>query len=218
MKVAFGLVGAGGMGRETMSFVTQLPQFADSEICFLETNPVADQWQGIPCRRIDDFLMDADRELQFAVSVSESRVRERLAQRMLAAGAIVEDIIHPTAQIGPDVQIGPGAVISAFSLLGAGARIGRMFQCNIQASVHHDCVIGDYVTLAPGARCNGNVHVRDHAYIGASAVIRQGTPDRPLVIGEGAVVGMGAVVTKDVEAFTTVVGNPARVLRSREPG
>lgn len=218
MKVAFGLVGAGGMGRETMSFLTRLPEFADADIYFLETNPVADQWQGIPFRSIDDFLLDADRELQFAVAVSESRVRERLAEQMLAGGAIAQDIIHATAQIGPDVQMGQGAVISAFSFLGAGARIGRMFQCNVQASVHHDCVIGDYVTLAPGARCNGNVHVRDHAYIGASAVIRQGTPDRPLVIGEGAIVGMGAVVTKDVAAYTTVVGNPARVLRSTEPG
>jgi sugar O-acyltransferase (sialic acid O-acetyltransferase NeuD family) len=218
MKVAFGLVGAGGMGRETMSFLKQLPQFADADICFLETNPIAEQWLGIPYLRIDEFLLDAHRELQFAVAVSASRVRERLAEQMLAGGAIAQDIVHPTAQIGPDVQLGQGAVISAFSFLGAGARIGRMFQCNAQASVHHDCVIGDYVTLAPGARCNGNVHVHDHAYVGASAVIRQGTPERPLVIGEGAVVGMGAVVTKDVAAFTTVVGNPARVLRSSEPG
>lgn len=213
MKVAFGLVGSGGMGRETMSFITQLPQFADADICFLETNPIADEWQGIPFRSIDDFLVERDRELQFAVSVSDSHLRKALTEQMLAAGATVQDVIHPTAQIGPDVQIGRGAVISAFTFLGAGARIGRMFQCNVWTSVHHDCIIGDYVTLAPGARCNGNVHVQDHAYVGASAVIRQGTPERPLVIGEGAVVGMGAVVTKDVVPFTTVVGNPARVLR-----
>lgn len=213
MKVAFGLVGSGGMGRETMSFITQLPQFADADICFLETNPIADEWQGIPFRSIDDFLVERDRELQFAVSVSDSHLRKALTEQMLAAGATVQDVIHPTAQIGPDVQIGRGAVISAFTFLGAGARIGRMFQCNVWTSVHHDCIIGDYVTLAPGARCNGNVHVQDHAYVGASAVIRQGTPERPLVIGEGAVVGMGAVVTKDVAPFTTVVGNPARVLR-----
>ena len=70
-------------------------------------------------------------------------------------------------------------------------------------------------TFAPGVFCNGNVHVGDHAYVGTGAMLRNGTPDRPLVIGEGAVVGMGAVVTKDVAPHTTVVGNPARVLERR---
>jgi acetyltransferase-like isoleucine patch superfamily enzyme len=41
-----------------------------------------------------------------------------------------------------------------------------------------------------------NIHIEDHAYIGTGAIIKQGTPDKPLVIGKGAVIGMGAVVTK----------------------
>jgi acetyltransferase-like isoleucine patch superfamily enzyme len=73
-------------------------------------------------------------------------------------------------------------------------------------------VIGDFVTLAPGAKINGNVVVQDHAYIGTGAMIRQGRPGEPLVIGEGAIVGMGAVVTRSVPPGVTVVGNPARPL------
>ncbi len=73
-------------------------------------------------------------------------------------------------------------------------------------------MIGDFVTFAPGVKCNGNVVVEDHAYIGTGAIIKQGQPGQPLVIGRGAVVGMGAVVTKSVPAGATVVGNPARLL------
>ena len=51
--------------------------------------------------------------------------------------------------------------------------------------------------------------------IGAGAMIKQGTPDQPLVIGVGAIVGMGAVVTKSVPAGATVVGNPARIVTKK---
>ena len=76
----------------------------------------------------------------------------------------------------------------------------------------HDCIIGDYVTFAPGVRCNGNVVIGDHAYVGAGAIIKQGSQGKHMLIGEGAVVGMGAIVTKDVPPYTTVVGTPARPL------
>ena len=73
--------------------------------------------------------------------------------------------------------------------------------------------MGDFVTFAPGVHCNGNVVVEDHAYIGTGAILKQGQPGQPLVIGKGAVVGMGAVVTKSVAPGATVVGNPARPLQ-----
>jgi acetyltransferase-like isoleucine patch superfamily enzyme len=72
------------------------------------------------------------------------------------------------------------------------------------------------VTFAPGVKCNGNVVIEDHAYIGSGAIIKQGQPGVPVVIGRGGVVGMGAVVTKSVPAGATVVGNPARVMENKK--
>ena len=112
-----------------------------------------------------------------------------------------------------DVRIGEGALISPFVTLTSNIRIGDHFHANLYSYVEHDCVIGDYVTFAPGVRCNGNVQIDDHAYIGAGAVIRQGKPGAPLRIGAGAVVGMGAVVTRDVAPGQTVIGNPARPMQ-----
>ena len=83
---------------------------------------------------------------------------------------------------------------------------------NIYSYVAHDCVIGDFVTFAPGVKCNGNVHIQDNVYVGTGAIIKQGKPGKPIVIESGAVIGMGAVVTKSVSAGETVIGNPAKPL------
>jgi hypothetical protein len=88
--------------------------------------------------------------------------------------------------------------------------IGKSFHANIYSYVAHDCKIGDYVTFAPGAKCNGNVIIEDYAYIGTGAIIKPGSKNKPLVIGQGAVIGMGAVVTKSVSPGVTVFGNPAK--------
>lgn len=117
---------------------------------------------------------------------------------------------------GPDPRSGrANARLSV--LVTASARIGRQFQCNIYSYVAHDCVIGDFVTFAPKVSCNGNVHVHDGSYIGTGAIIRNGTPSKPLVIGAGAIVCMGAVVTEDVPAGTKVGGHRAIIQSQVQP-
>ena len=132
--------------------------------------------------------------------------------RCAADGLAFFDVKAANVVVMDNVQIGPGAVLCPFITLTSNIRIGHHFHANIYSYVEHDCVVGDYVTFAPGVMCNGNVQVEDHAYIGAGAVIKQGLPGAPLVIGREAVVGMGAVVTKSVPSGVIVVGNPARSL------
>lgn len=56
------------------------------------------------------------------------------------------------------------------------------------------------------------IHICDKAWIGFNAIILKG-----VTIGEGAIVGAGAVVTRDVPAWTVVAGNPARVVKKLQP-
>ena len=121
----------------------------------------------------------------------------------------------PHATFYDSNTIGEGSIICAGSIVTSNAKIGRFFHCNIQSYVAHDCVVGDFVTFAPRVACNGNVVIEDHAYVGTGAILKQGTKKRPLRIGRGAIVGMGAVVTKDVPAGETWIGNPARPLERK---
>ena len=143
----------------------------------------------------DFFSFKADKSF-FNISIADSKIREVVANRFEQAGCIAFDVQAENAHILHNCKIGRGSIMAPFSLLTSNITVGKFFHSNVYSSIAHDCIIGDFVTLAPGARVNGNIHVEDHAYIGSGAVIKQGTPEKPLVIGKGSVIGMGAVVTK----------------------
>jgi sugar O-acyltransferase (sialic acid O-acetyltransferase NeuD family) len=215
----YGIFGAGGFGREVMPvarhWVTAQHQGEDSELVFIVENgqPMPEKMvNGHRVLNADEFLTAPASERRFNIAIGNSGVRERIANSIPANIASPFSITAPNHVSLDGNAIGEGAILCNFTHITSNARIGRFFHGNIYSYIAHDCIVGDFVTFAPGVMCNGNVVVEDHAYIGTGVVIRQGAPGTPLVIGRGAVVGMGAVVTKNVAPGSTVVGNPARLL------
>jgi sugar O-acyltransferase (sialic acid O-acetyltransferase NeuD family) len=191
------IYGAGGFGREVVTAAR------GHDIAFLSDTTI-ESFAAVPVISHAE-LTDQD---EIVIAISDANVRKRLARRIGRVGSV----FAPTAVIGNSVQIGEGAIFCDFTMVTASAKIGRHFHCNIYSYVAHDCVIDDFVTFAPRVCCNGNVHIKDGAYIGTGAVIKQGTPDHPIIIGEDAVIGCGAVITKSVPAGAVMIGNPARPL------
>lgn len=147
-------------------------------------------------------------------------------------------MIHPLSDVQSQ-NIGEGTRVWQFAVILKGARIGK--NCNIcaQTFIENDVVVGDNVTvkcgvqLWDGLRVGNNVFIgsnvtftndrhpksgskhwerettiiEDDVSIGANATVLPG-----LFLGKGCVIGAGSVVTKDVKAGVTVVGNPAKEL------
>lgn len=109
-------------------------------------------------------------------------------------------------------------MLAPFVTLTSNIKIGRSFHANLYSYVAHDCEIGDFVTFAPGVKCNGNVVIGSKVYIGAGAIIKNGKPGNPLVIGDNALIGMGAVVAKSVPSGTMVVANPSKAIERKALG
>lgn len=214
MSKLFGVFGIGGCGRGIMPLAReQLRARADTRLVFLDDEGAGRSINGHEVLSLDQFASTPAGRRSVAVAIASSRARQSVVERCRAAGVSFFEVRAANAVEMDDVTIGEGALISPFVTFTSNIRIGDHFHANLYSYVEHDCVIGDYVTFAPGVRCNGNVQIDDHAYIGAGAVIRQGKPGAPLRIGAGAVVGMGAVVTRDVAPGQTVIGNPARPMQ-----
>lgn len=201
------IFGPGGFGRELVAIAT--------DICFVSDDPaqVGTSIFDVEVIDLSELVRRAQHtDMSAVVAVANGAQRRAIFDRLEAEGIRHGHAQAASAIVGAGVTIGPGAILCANTMVTASVSIGKGFHSNYYSYVAHDCTIGDFVTLAPRVGINGNVVIEDDAYIGAGAILRQGKPGKPLRIGAGAVVGMGAVVTKDVAPGTTVIGNPARLL------
>jgi len=152
------------------------------------------------------------------VAIGDPRIREPVAVRAAAAGFGFATLVHPRVARSGRVDVGEGTVILPGSTLTTNIVLGRHVQLNPGCTIAHGAVLGDFATLSPGVHIAGCVHLGRRVFMGTGAVTIQGSCRAPLEIGDDAVVGAGACVTKPVSPGATVVGVPAHPIDIRDRG
>ena len=147
------------------------------------------------------------KKFDFFTGIGNNGIREKIHLNLSQFLGNPINAIHPSAVISSSVRMGDGVMIAANATLNPLVEIGRGVICNTSTSIDHECVIGEFAHIAPGAVLCGNVKVGRKTFVGANSVIRQG-----VTIGENVIIGAGTVIVKDIPDGATVVGNPARNL------
>jgi sugar O-acyltransferase (sialic acid O-acetyltransferase NeuD family) len=136
-------------------------------------------------------------------------LRRKLLERLEALGPTLSwaALRHPSAVISASARVEPGSFLGAGAIVNPRAVIHRHALVNTGAIVEHDVVVGEGAHLAPGTVIGGGAVIGAWAQLGLGSAIRD-----HVKIGTGAVVGMGAVVVRDVPDGAWVLGNPARLM------
>ena len=175
--------------------VGPLTQFVDG--------PLGGPWLGE-----DAVLEGLSRDIRFALGVGDPVLRRTLWERAQALGfSPFSARRHPASVVVRDLEASAGTIILGLAGVANGVVLDEGVLVQQGAMIGHETTIGPFSVVNPNAAVSGCVRIGEAVMVGAQAVILEG-----LTIGDGARVGAGAVVTRNVPAGATVVGNPARVV------
>lgn len=150
--------------------------------------------------------INAIKQHGFFIAIGDNLLREKIFLGFKEKNIFPVNAVHPSAVIDASASVAEiGVMIAANASINPLAKVGIGAICNTGCIIEHECVVGDFAHIGPGAVLCGNVHVGKGSFVGANSVIRQG-----IKIGENAIIGAGAVVVQDVADGVTVYGVPAK--------
>lgn len=202
------IFGAGAQGRVVLDILRA--QGRHESVEFVDDNEQlwGQRVNGIPIVGGFDYILQQDREtFEMVVALGNPNTRLTIAKKAKEHSIHLLNAVHPSAVIMPSATIGEGNMISPAAVINSNARIGNNVIINTGAVIEHDCILADGISVSPGAHLGGRVTVDRVAFISTRAIV---VPR--ISIGAGAIIGAGAVVTKDVPARVLVRGMPARIV------
>jgi sugar O-acyltransferase (sialic acid O-acetyltransferase NeuD family) len=199
------IYGAGGLGSELLPMLIRSGKTVHGFID--DGKPSGTLVSGFPVLGGADWLLK--NHAQIILAFGDPQLKRQVHKRIttISGVGLAESIADPQSVIldPAQVKIDEGSILTAGVILTTRINVGKAVLINLNTTIGHDTVIGDFTSIMPGCNLAGNVRIGSEVFIGAGATILGG-----LSIEDGAIVGAGAVVTRNVDPGQKVIGVPAR--------
>jgi sugar O-acyltransferase (sialic acid O-acetyltransferase NeuD family) len=206
------LIGGGGHCKSVLDSLISLNAF--SEIGIVDkTDNIGKFVMGTPVVGCDDDLLSLfNRGYSYAFvtvgSIGYPHLRIKLSNIIQDLGFIVPSIIDMSANVSDYANVEQGVYIGKQCIVNAGSTIQYGAIVNSGSIVEHDCNVGKFAHIAPGAVLGGEVIIGCEAHIGLNSSVKQ-----QVIIGRSSIIGMGSVVLKNISDSTLAYGNPCQEVK-----
>lgn len=202
------IIGAGGFGREAWAWAEQSVQIGrEWELKgFIDDNPDALKVRRSPGRvlsTIQDY-QPAPEDV-FVCAIGIPAIKRRVSELMESRGGRFTRLVHRSVVLGHEVQLGEGVILCPFVAVTANNVLGKGVGVNVHASIDHDADVGDWSQINCHCDLTAAVSVGREVFMGSRVSV---IPN--VKVGDGAYLGAGSVVLRDVPAGWKIVGSPAR--------
>jgi len=195
------LYGSGGHAKVVMECLSSENKVVEG---FFDDASQSTHFQNLPNFGLYD---NAKKPESFVlITIGNNRIRQLVSQKIshkFGASVFSHNIISPS------VKISEGSMVLQGAVLNIGSVIGKHVIINTRAVVEHDCIIEDFVHLAPGSVVCGNCRIGEGTLIGANAVV---APN--LTIGKWCQISAGSSVLEDIPDNSLVMGVPGKVIKT----
>ena len=203
------IVGASGLAKEVIAWCSSV----FNVVGYTTPSNFSDNQFDLPGSSFsdDEVTPDVAGTEHVLFAIGSTKIRRKLHLIYQEKGFKFPNLIHPSSVVSTSACLGEGVIIAPNCVVSADVKIGNLCFINFQCGIGHDATIGNYVQINPGSQLGGCCIVCDETLIGSSSTILQGVK-----VGSSVTVGSGSVVFAKVANGSTVMGNPARRMRSFE--
>jgi sugar O-acyltransferase (sialic acid O-acetyltransferase NeuD family) len=190
------IIGYGGFAKEVQSSIEKTDG-TKIDVFFVDDEYYIGQNKTFPLSLFNP------KKYEVIIAIGDPYVRDLIVNKLPKETKFFTHINSSAQILSNDVEIGEGSIICAGSILTTNIKIGKHSHLNLQTTIGHDCIIGDFFTTAPGVKISGNSNIGNKVYFGTNSCCKE-----KIQICNNVTIGLNCGVVKNINTPGVYIGTP----------